>query len=144
MSKDDRYDFEEPRTVKNVPLLPFALQVEYAPPCLGSVGSKPFLDDIQAQLLENQSAEKEGRTAEIVPIQCRLCKLYHLANQYDPVSVYSGTLFETYSNDRIGPSAPDSPVAPVGLVEFAVYEAMNSNVENLDFPGAGPVQVEAS
>lgn len=49
----------------------------YTEPCIGAVGSQPFLDDVQAQLQENNNAQREGREPVILPVKCRFCHQYH-------------------------------------------------------------------
>lgn len=94
-------------------------EIEITPPCLGSVGSKPFLDDVQAQLNENFHANREGRDPNILPVQCRLCQGYHHDNQLDATTYFPGTDFDAYAYDRIVPNQAGHTYATNDLLRSA-------------------------
>lgn len=94
-------------------------EVEFTDPCLGSVGSKPFLHHVQAQLEENRQAERMGRTPQLLPIQCGLCGSHHETNQLDAASVFPGTNFDEYAYERIVPKQNQETYIPEELIRTA-------------------------
>jgi hypothetical protein len=104
-----------------------APSIEFTPPCLGSVGSKPFLDDVERQLTENRRAQAEGTTPKILPVKCRLCNSHHESNQLDASTVFTGTEFEEYAYNRIAPRPNGATYAPDDLLVSA-HMAVNGGV----------------
>lgn len=111
--------------------------IVFTPPCLGSVGSQPFLHDVQAQLNENFHAKREGREARVLPIACGFCGGYHESNQLDAASVFKGTEFEEYAYNRIAPRPDGVTYIPNDNLR-AAHMAVNGGIDifaNADAPG---------
>lgn len=80
---------------------------EWTEPCPGSVGSKPHLEDVQAQLAENQSAAAEHRKAQPIAIHCGFCGGYHLEMQPPVETLVGGEYIPDYSPPPVEPPKSD-------------------------------------
>lgn len=107
----------------------------FTEPCLGSVGSKPFLHHVEAQLTENYHAGRMARKPRILPIECGFCHGYHAPNQLDAATVFPGTEFEEYAYNRIAPRPdPHVDIHP-DLLAKAVEAVSGTPVRDFDEPG---------
>lgn len=86
------------------------------PPCPGSVGSPPNLDDIQAQLNENKAAAAEHRAARALAIHCGFCMGFHIEMQPPVISLIGG---ESSGSDNTGDpvSPPPNDPPPVETID---------------------------
>lgn len=85
-----------------------------SPPCVGAVGSPRNLDDIQAQVLENESAFRERRQARAIAIHCPFCTNYHIEMQPPVESLIGGEVTNNYIDNSPPPQQPP-PVDPEAL-----------------------------
>lgn len=102
-----------------------------SPPCPGSIGSKPNLDDVSKQAQEIINAGREGREPQALAIHCGFCQGYHKEMQPPVELLISG---EVTMNHPL-PEIKDPPVDPelVAVASAAVTDISNlPPVEEVD------------
>lgn len=98
-----------------------------SPPCPGSIGSKPNLDDVSKQTQEIINAGREGREPQALAVHCGFCQGYHKEMQPPVELLING---EVTMNHPL-PEIKDPPVDPelVAVASEAVTNVSNLPVE---------------
>lgn len=104
--------------------------------CAGSAGSKPTLTAIEAQLKENNDADREGRAAEVIPVQCGFCQGYHKVMQSEEIS---GTTIDDFKVDPVPPV--ETPQVDPELIEQAAQLVVNP--DNLPVDDTDDAEIQA-